>query len=360
MTLADEVEAFDPEIPIARASTPPASWYVWPAFHTLERDTIFRKRWQVAARIEQLPTAGCFVAGRIAGLSFVVVRGEDGALRAFANSCRHKATEVCTGTGELTHFTCPYHGWTYRLDGSLRTAPRIAGIEDFDREQMGLPALRVETFGPFVMICADPTEPPLYPGLSALASRLDATGWQHLRWHGRRIYDVDCNWKAYVDNYLDGGYHVAHMHPGLAEQLDLESYRTDVYDTYSIQTCEPSARERDGRISGGALYVWLYPNLMINRYGPCLDTNVVIPVSADRCQVIFDFWFDERLKDAAWAEDSVINSERTQREDMDVSGRVQRGMETGTWLRGRYAPKVEVGIHHFHRLLARDLRLAVG
>jgi choline monooxygenase len=353
-----EILAFDPEIPISKASTPPASWYVDPAFEPLERQAVFRRTWQVACRAEEVAAPGSFVAGRLAGLSYVVVRGEDGVLRALANTCRHKATEVCSGSGTAAHFTCPYHGWTYRLDGSLRTAPRMAGVEDFDRASMALPALAVEEFGPLVLICADRDVEPLRPRLEPLHQALEATGWRQLRWHSRRVYEVGCNWKAYCDNYLDGGYHVAHMHPGLAAQLDLDSYRTEVHDTWSLQTCRPSEAQA-ARTEGGALYVWLYPNLMVNRYGPCLDTNVVIPLSARRCQVIFDFWFDPAQRDAQWAAASADDSERTQREDMDVSERVQSGMETGTWARGRYAPRVEAGIHHFHRLLAADLRGAL-
>lgn len=357
MDLRGEVLAFDPCLPIARASTPPVSWYVEPAFDRLEREAVFRRQWLVACRAEEVAGPGAYVAGRTAGLSWVVVRGEDGELRALANTCRHKATEVCEGSGVLPHFTCPYHGWTYRLDGSLQRAPRVAGIEDFDRQAMSLPRLQAEVFGPFVMICADRAAPALAPRLAGLSSALDATGWTQLRWHGRRTYEVACNWKAFCDNYLDGGYHVPHLHPGLAAQLDLDSYRAEIPDPdglYNVQTCDSSARS--DRTEGGALYAWVYPNLMINRYGPCLDTNVVWPVSPGRCRVIFDFWFDPSQRDAAWAEASIESSERTQLEDMAVSERVQNGMETGTWPRGRYAPRVEGAIHHFHRLLAADLR----
>src|SRR5437762_3424704 len=116
MDLRREVLAFDPAIPIERASTPPVSWYVDPAFDRLDRDAVFRRTWQVACRTADVAERGHYVAGRSFGLSWVVVRGEDGVLRAFANTCRHKATEVCSGAGVLEHFTCPYHGWSYRLD----------------------------------------------------------------------------------------------------------------------------------------------------------------------------------------------------------------------------------------------------
>lgn len=365
LDVSAEVLGFDPGVPIERARTPPVSWYVAPELDRLEREAVFRRTWQVACRAEEVAQPGAYVAGRSFGLSWVVVRGEDGVVRAFANSCRHKATEVCSGSGTLDRFTCPYHGWTYRLDGRLRSAPRMAGIEDFDREALSLPPLGVDLWGPFVMIHCDPAAAPQSPKLADLTARLDATRWTGLRWHGCKVYDVECNWKAYCDNYLDGGYHIAHMHPTLAAQLDLDRYRTEVYERHSVQTCDPppfeaAGRIATGRIQGGALYVWVYPNLMLNRYGPCLDTNLVHPLSERRCRVRFDFWFDpDQVTDERWVAASLADMDQTQREDMDVSERVQVGMETGTWPSGRYAPRVETGIHHFHRLLAADLRDAL-
>jgi choline monooxygenase len=364
MTLRDEILAFELDLPVARAWTPPASWYVEPAFEALERDAVFRRTWQLACRAEQVAAPGAFVAGRTAGLPWVVIRGDDGTLRAFANTCRHKATEVCAGSGVLPevpggrHLTCPYHGWTYRLDGSLRSAPRITGIEGFDRDEMALPPLAVEVWGPLVLVSADPAATPLADAVEGLTLALDGAGWSSLRWSTRRVYDVACNWKAFCDNYLDGGYHVPHLHPGLADQLDLERYRTELSGEYSVQTCPASDAERT---EGGAVYAFCYPNLMINRYGPCLDTNLVLPVAPDRCRVVFDFWFaPERASDPAWVAASVEDSERTQQEDMAVSERVQVGMASGTWRAGRYAPQVEAAVHHFHRRLAADLRRAIG
>lgn len=364
--LWEQVLAFDTAAPIEQARTLPASWYISDAFDALERRAVFLDTWQLACRAEQVAEPGSFVSGRSFGLPWVVVRGGDGVLRAFANTCRHKATEICTGSGVLSHFTCPYHGWTYRLDGSLRTAPRMAGIEALDRATMALPPLGVEIWGPLVLIHRDPEAPPSGPGIGELTRALEATGWDRLQWHSRRTYEVACNWKAYCDNYLDGGYHVAHMHPDLAAQLDLGRYRTEVFDTYSLQTCPPAdeasapeGRTPAGRTEGGALYVWRYPNLMLNRYGPCLDTNLVHPISADRCRVTFDFWFDaSHLHDEAWIRASLESTEQTQREDMEISERVQAGMASGTWHSGPYAPRVELGIHHFHLLLARALRRA--
>ncbi|MEZ4240866.1 MAG: SRPBCC family protein [Myxococcota bacterium] len=351
------LDGFDPDLPVARAHTPPASWYLDPELAALEDRAVFGRSWQLACRADEVAVPGAFVAGRSGSLPWVVVRDGDGRLRAHANVCRHKATEVCAGRGVLPpdarHLTCPYHGWTYRLDGSLRTAPRLAGIEAFDRDAMGLPPLGVAVWGPLVLVHRDPSAPP--PALGPLTAALEATGWGSLVWCGRRTWEIACNWKVFCDNYLDGGYHVPHLHPGLAGQLDLESYRTALAEGYSVQSCGASA----DRTEGGALYAFVYPNLMLNRYGPCLDTNLVLPLSPGRARVVFDFWFTaERAADTAWVGASIADSARTQQEDVDVSERVQVGLASGTWRTGRYAPQLEGAIHHFHRMLAADLRRA--
>ena len=180
----------------------------------------------------------------------------------------------------------------------------------------------------------------------------------HHCFHSRCRYVVASNWKVFCDNYLDGGYHIAHMHPSLAAQLDLDSYGTEIFDRFNVQS-SAADRVQGGRIGGGALYAWIYPNLMLNRYGPVLDTNYVLPLDEDRCEVFFDFFFDDTV-DEDWIAASLKQSDITQQEDMWVSAKAQVGMQSGTWPRGRYAPGLERGVQHFHRLLAGDLRSALS
>ena len=355
--LRREVDGFDPELPLEEGWTPPVSWYTERAFDRLERAAVFRKSWQLACRADQVRKPGDYVAGLSFGLSWVVVRGEDGVLRALANVCRHKATQVCEGAGNLPQLTCPYHGWTYRLDGALKTAPRVAGIRNLSRDEMALPQFAVQEWGPYVFFNADPDAPDLTASLTELDEALQSTGWSTLRFHARRRYVVESNWKVFCDNYLDGGYHIAHMHPSLAAQLDLDSYRTELFDRFSVQT-SGGGQGGANRIGTGALYAWIYPNLMLNRYGPVLDTNYVIPLDEHRCEVFFDFFFDDTV-DEAWIAASLAQSDVTQQEDMWVSAKAQVGMQSGTWPRGRYAPELEMGIQHFHRLLSMDLRRAL-
>jgi len=165
-----------------------------------------------------------------------------------------------------------------------------------------------------------------------------------------------------VDNYLDGGYHVSYLHGGLASQLDLSSYKTEVFEKYSIQSglgagsgSENSATDFSDRIGDHVLYAWLYPNLMINRYGPMMDTNWVLPRGNAQTEVIFDYYFlDDVAEDRGFVEKSLAASDVVQQEDIDICESVQRGLESSSYDKGRYSVRREMAEFHFHGLLAAD------
>lgn len=365
--LRDLVARFDPGLPLETAVTPPAGWYTDADLAELERGTIFRDHWQVVARTDQLAEPGRYASALVAGLPVVVTRDLSGELHAFRNVCSHKATQVAVGCGAAEQLVCPYHGWAYELDGTLQRAPRLGARTDFDRATWGLKRLGVCTWGPFVLVHARLDAPHPARQHPELDAALTTKGWGSLRWVERRVYDVACNWKAFCDNYLDGGYHIAHMHPSLAAQLDLDSYRTELFERCSVQTSGAASTGSEllqldpgDRIGTGSFYAFVYPNLMLNRYGPALDTNLVLPKGPHRCDVIFDFFFDESVADdLAFIDKSVSQSETTQREDMSVSESVQVGLRSGAYETGPYAG-VEQGTLHFHQLVAADLRGAVG
>ena len=158
--------------PLAEASTIPAPWYVDPRIAELERLNVLSTTWQLVARTSQLQNAGDFVATRVAGEPIVVVRGADGTLRAFFNVCRHHAAAVVTQPcGQASILQCPYHGWKYGLDGSLKGMPEFEGVENFDRAQNGLLPVRVETWECFVFINLDPDALSLNEFLGGLVKR---------------------------------------------------------------------------------------------------------------------------------------------------------------------------------------------
>jgi choline monooxygenase len=362
--LRDIVSAFDPAIAIERAWTPPASWYTSTEVYELERRTVFARSWQPVAREAELAESGSYQSGCFLGEPWLVLRDGE-ALRAFYNVCRHKGREVVTGAGRAAELTCGYHAWSYGLDGRLRKAPRMAGIQDFDRAEMSLAPLALERWGPWLFVSRDAAATPIAAACPELDAELEKSSWRRLRFAGRRSWEIACNWKVYVDNYLDGGYHVPHMHPTLDAQIDMARYRTDVFARSSIQGAPP-APARDGRIDYDptarigerALYGWAYPNFMINRYGPCMDTNYVVPMGVDRCRVEYEFYFEGEA-DETFVADSMAQADVTQREDIAICESVQRGLNSESYDRGRYAPHVEIGEHHFHSLLADDYRRGV-
>jgi choline monooxygenase len=245
-------------------------------------------------------------------------------------------------------------------------APELGAVKDFDRDKFGLVPMHVTEWCGLVFISMARERRPLADDLTELARRLNDMHVASLQFVARRKYTLECNWKVYVDNYLDGGYHVSYLHKGLAGQLDLDSYRTEIFERYSIQSgagaggaSDASGADFSERIGDKVLYAWLYPNLMINRYGPMMDTNWVIPRSHDRVDVIFDYYFTpETARDTDFVEKSLAASDVVQQEDVDICESVQKGLGSSSYEAGRYSVKREHGEHHFHKLLAADFRPA--
>ena len=357
------LSSYNDRASLSQASTIPAAWYVDPRIAELERVNVFGKTWQLVARTDQLHSAGEFVATTVAGEPVVIVRGNDGVLRAFYNVCRHHAAAVVTqpcGQASLLH--CPYHGWNYGLDGSLKGMPEFEGVENFDRAQNGLVPIRVETWECFVFVNLDNGTPPLAEFIGRLAARVEPLGISQLRYFDRRTYNIHCNWKVFVDNYLDGGYHVPHLHKGLSSVLDYKQYTIETEDRYCLQSSpmvSTGAETETGSARKGdrAWYFWQHPNLMINCYEGYMDTNLVIPVDVDRCTVIFDFYFaDIGEKSREYNERSVNIGNRVQEEDLGICEDVQRGLKSRAYQAGRLSVRREAGEQWFHRLLAADLK----
>ena len=343
--------SFDASLPLNAAKTPPATWYRSPVHAHKERSRVLANNWQVVAHVSELSEPGSFVSGCAGAEPWVVTRDLTGQLRAFANVCRHNGTQVADGAGQQEQLVCPYHGWRYNLDGQLAKAPRLGAVEGFSREAYSLKPLSLQVWGPLILINSAPSASPLQ--LDELTQRLETLNWQSLRRIERRTYDIKCNWKVFVDNYLDGGYHVPFLHQDLSAELDLKNYKTELFDGYSIQSVS-GLEEAGARLSGDALYAWVYPNLMLNRYGNMMDVNVVVPTDTERCRVIFD-WYAEPGLDDAFISKSLASSEQVQLEDIYICERLQVGMGSMHFEPGPYAPALEKSKHQFHQLLSADL-----
>jgi choline monooxygenase len=351
---------FDDTAPLDRAWTIPGDWYTDPRVAELERRTVFSRSWQLVGRTAQVAEPGQYLTGEVAGEPIVVVRGNDGVLRGFFNVCRHHAAAVMTAPcGKADRLRCPYHGWTYDLEGKLRGVPEFDGVRDFDRP--GLAPLAVATWQQFVFVHLDPDPPSIERWLGELVPQVAPLGIDTLQFCERREYTLACNWKVFVDNYLDGGYHVPHLHEGLASILSHKDYTIENFERFCLQASPIDERGGETMTAavrkGHALYYWIYPNLMLNWYQGYLDTNLVIPLGIDRVKVIFEFYFDD-VSDARMEENrhSMNVSERIQDEDHAICESVQRGLASRAYRAGRLSVRREAGENLFHRLLAKDLR----
>ncbi len=345
--------------PLAHATALPARFYTDPAVVALDRRLIFDRGWHVVAHLCQLRNAGDHAIADLGGLPVIAVRGADEVIRVMHNVCRHRAGPLaqCDGLGAKS-LRCRYHGWTYTLEGQLRTATEMADVADFDVGDIRLPQLAVRVWQGLAFAAVDEALAPSFEAFVAgidarIGAERDLAAFGH---HHRTGYDIACNWKVYVDNYLEG-YHVPHIHPELNRMLDYRSYITETAEWYSFQFSP--LESGDGLYgSGDALYYWLWPNTMLNILPGRLQTNRIIPKGADRCRVEFDFYYAPDDSDAGHARRAadLSFSDVVQDEDITICEDVQRGLGSGSYEAGRLNPLRENAVHHFHERLRQVYR----
>lgn len=319
-----------------------------------ERECVFGRTWQPVAFAKTVAEPGTYAACEIAGEPVVVARAKDGLLRSFSNVCRHRASLVAEGSGKANALRCPYHGWTYGLDGTLLACPEFEGVFDWDRNAARMPEYRVETWGPYAFVNQSPSAAGLAEVFGAIPREVEKIGCalDRLEFSERREYVIECNWKVYIDNYLEG-YHLPAAHPGLFRELDYSQYRVDTFRYYSSQYAPirpPRGAEQRRYSSEGlnALYYWIFPNFMLNVYPDHLSSNIIVPLSHDRTLTIFE-WFG--YPGAAVQAETIQFSDEIQREDITICESVQKGLKSRTYDQGRFSVKRENGVHHFHLLL---------
>ncbi len=192
----------------AEATTLPREFYLDPEIYRMEAECAMRARWLPLARVEQVPEPGDYLATQLLGEQLVIVRDRDGALRVLSNVCRHRAMPIAEGSGNCHALRCPYHLWTYRLDGSLSAAPLMADRPAFQRSAAGLPQLRHEVWLGWIMVNLDGTAPPLAEQLPRLTAELKGWNFADLRLVASASYDCPWNWKITVENFSEYYHHL--------------------------------------------------------------------------------------------------------------------------------------------------------
>ena len=320
--------------------TLPAHWYTSTDQFQREREQLLASHWSLAGHVSELARPGDYISLQVGPYPLFAVRSSTSEIVARYNVCRHRAGPLVSGHGHCEQLACRYHGWTYDLDGRLLSAP------DFGEHSALESPLRLKSAGLMqwagLLLLHPDGRAPADRALDHMGREL-ALDFSQYRHDDTRTYQLDCNWKCYVDNYLEG-YHLDAVHPGLSRVLDAGGYRTQLHDGWSLQS-SPIAGTPDA-----ALYAYRFPDLMFNMLPDRLQTNRVIALAADRCEVIFDYYYAPGISAQARSADQA-SAHQTQLEDVAICESVQRNLASGAYQRGPLSPRWETGVGHFHQML---------
>jgi phenylpropionate dioxygenase-like ring-hydroxylating dioxygenase large terminal subunit len=335
-----------------RLTTLPASWYTDAEIAQLEHERIFRGAWQYVARADQVAEPRSYVAARAGAVPVVIVRDDVGELRGFVNVCRHRGHEVVSGEGKRAALQCPYHAWTYGLDGRLRAAPRSDREPGFSVEEIALAPVAVDTWGPFVFANPDVDAAPLAEVLGDLPERFGVP-FGGLRFHRRAEWTVAANWKVTAENFLEC-YHCSVAHPGFSAVVDVSP------DAYTLASdgfvLSQHARLRDGEAEVEGEFHLIWPNTVINVMPGRANVSIgpLLPEGPAGTRRFLDYWLPADADDA-WIAEYHAFDDQVGKEDEALVESVQRGLESGMLERGVVLPESEQLIVAFEALVEQAL-----
>ena len=349
----------------ARSLSLPADAYTDPAWFEVEQRQIFARTWQWVGHSEAVREPGQYVAVTVAGLPVAVIRGGDGALRAFYNVCQHRAHELLEGKGTVRSIVCPYHAWTYDLGGTLISARHTSSLVGFDKSEVCLMPVAVEELGGFAYVNLDPDARPLAEQSGDLGTEIDlwAPDVEKLTFAHRLEYEIESNWKNVVDNFLEC-YHCPVAHKDFVSLVDMSTYRVTTQGIYSSHMAEAGKTSNsaydvsDATVTDHAVW-WLWPNTCLLRYpgrGNFIVMHIV-PVGPHRTRETYDFFLEQAEPNEAELESIRYIDDVLQPEDIALVESVQRGMRSPAFDQGRIVADPsgsglsEHAVHHFHQLV---------
>ena len=335
------------------AETLPWNSYVSADVLRLEEERIFRGAWHYAGPAEWSAEPGDRFPCRAGDVPLVVVRDGENTLRAFLNVCRHRGSEIVSERTRRETLQCPYHAWTYELDGRLRAAPRSEREASFDSAGLSLVPAQVDVWGPFVFVNADPGAAPLADALGPVPGLLEDGGVDvtALVFRERASYSLAANWKIAVENYLEC-YHCAVAHPGFSRLVDVAP------DAYVLEAGDRRWSQY-GQVRGGGgacQFHLVWPALKINAYPGLANLSLgpVWPAGPERTDGFLDYYFGDYVSNAAAAE-LIAFDDQVGREDTALVESVQRGVRSGLIERGHLLLHSEHLIEDFQRTVLAAL-----
>jgi phenylpropionate dioxygenase-like ring-hydroxylating dioxygenase large terminal subunit len=340
--------------------TLPWTWYADPEVLRLEGERIFARTWQYVGHTG-LVAEGGFFAATAGQIPVVVTRARDGQLRAFLNVCRHRGHVVANGSGTRETLQCPYHAWTYGLDGRLRAAPRSDREPGFDADEFGLVEIGVDTWGPLVFVNPDRGSEPLAVALGDVPARLaEILDIDSLEFRFRTDFELHVNWKVSCENFLEC-YHCAVAHPGFSAAVDVspDAYLLEAQGLVSSQV-GPVRPGSDGFFTDGEVprsqFHFLWPNFSLNVFPghPSLSCGPIVPLGPERTGRLLDYFFAPDV-DQTWVDELIAFDSQVGLEDRALVEGVQRGIRSGVLAEGRLLSESEQLVAHFQRLCAEAL-----
>jgi Rieske 2Fe-2S family protein len=339
--------------------TMPAHGYTDAAWFKDEMERVFARMWLAAGRDAELDRTGAFIRRDVAGASVLIVRAGDGVIRAFHNVCRHRGTRLCTAEHGAFHgsIQCPYHAWTYGLDGRLMAAPQMEEVDGFDRAEYPLRSVACDTWDGHIFINLAPDPPPLREQLADLPSRFAPWRMQDLRRAHRIEYDVATNWKLVVQNYNEC-LHCPIIHP-LLNRMHHYLAADNVPTTGSycggamgfkdgVETLSSDGKRRRDFLPGLGEhertlvnYFAIYPNLLLTLHPDYMMTITIWPQDCGRTKLIAEWHFhpDEMAKPGFVFQDAVDFWDRTNREDWAISEQSYLGISSRGYTPGPYSER---------------------
>ncbi|NNC36584.1 MAG: aromatic ring-hydroxylating dioxygenase subunit alpha [Acidimicrobiales bacterium] len=335
--------------PLKSATALDPKYYINSDTYHHEVNKMIPKGWQIVAPAQSVGGSGDVIARTLGDIPIIIVRSPSGALNGFYNICPHRAgpLAMCDKRG-AKRLRCAYHGWAYDFDGQLKSAPEMNEAEDFDASAIQLTPINVKEW--HGMIFAKAGDGLEFDTVIAEIDQIVGAQIDDMVYHSSIAYDVNANWKVYIDNYLEG-YHLPFVHPSLTQAVDYSVYITELGKYWSLQRA-PVDDETGAYESGEALYFFIYPNTMLNIMPGRLQTNRVVPTGINRCTVEFDFYYSPGVERRAPAD--IEFSEQVQEEDRLICEHVQKGLASGVYSPGRLSPARESGVWHWQNLLRAD------
>ena len=338
--------------------TIPSMWYYDKNFLDQEKKEIFLKEWQLIGSHSQVKNTGDVLVAEIANNPIIVSRQEDNTLKGFYNVCQHRGGPLVYENCSLSKLQCKYHGWVYDLNGNLKSARGFKNSELNINDCNLTPVNVAEWMGQiFVNLSNDPAD--LCNQIDEIKTLISPIDFSNYTFKFRESYKINCNWKVYMDNFLEG-FHIPFVHPELNKVIDYKSYKTEIYDRFSLQWCpldselspygkSPTPEENK------AFYFTIFPNIILNIAPGRLQTNIIEPKDSKTCIVHFDYHFDDPEK-ANIKQDAEF-SEIVQQEDILICENVQKGLESNGYDQGKFSPLHEQGVLHFQSLVRNSLNL---